>query len=48
MVVSFDFLAQKFQNFTDVKGKIRREVRSGRPVQVARGLYETDAHAEGK
>lgn len=48
MVVSFDFLAQKFQNYTDVKGKIRREVQSGRLVQVARGLYETDAHAEGK
>ena len=48
MIVSFGLLAQKFQDYTDVKGKIRREVQSGRLVQVARGLYETDARVDGK
>ena len=48
MLVSFDALAQQFAGYTDVKGKIRREVQGGRLVQVARGLYETDAHADGK
>ena len=48
MLVSFDALAQQFAGYTDVKGKIRREVQSGKLVQVARGLYETDARADGK
>ena len=48
MLVSFDALAQRFADYTDVKGKIRREVQGGRLVQVARGLYETDARTDGK
>lgn len=48
MLVSFDALAQQFAQYTDGKGKIRREVQSGRLVQVARGLYETDARTDGK
>ena len=48
MLVSFDALAQQFAGYTDVKGKIRREVQGGRLVQVARGLYETDACTDGK
>ena len=48
MLVSFDALAQQFADYTDVKGKIRREVQGGRLVQVARGLYETDANSDGK
>ena len=47
MLVSFDALAQQFADYTDVKGKIRREVQGGRLVQVARGLYETDARTDG-
>ena len=48
MLVSFDVLVQRFADYTDVKGKIRREVQVGRLVQVARGLYETDARTDGK
>ncbi len=48
MILTFDSLAIKFKDYTDVKGKIRREVRSGRLTQVARGLYETDAFTDGK
>ena len=48
MLVSFDALAQQFAGYTDIKGKIRREVQGGRLVQVARGLYETDARTDGK
>ena len=48
MLVSFDALAQQFAGYTDVKGKIRREVQGGRLVQVARGVYETDARTDGK
>ncbi len=48
MILTFDSLAYEFKDYTDVRGKIRREVQSGRLTQVARGLYETDAHADGK
>ena len=48
MLISFGALAQQFADYTDVKGKIRREVQTGRLVQVARGLYETDARTDGK
>lgn len=48
MILKFDDLALRFSGYTDVKGKIRREVQSGRLTQVARGLYETNAQADGK
>ena len=48
MICSFDDLAIKYKNYVDVKNKIRREVQSGRLVQITRGLYETDAKTDGK
>ena len=48
MIYSFDDLQTKFQNYTDIKGKIRREVQAGRLIPVARGLYETDQTISGK
>lgn len=48
MIYSFDDLALKFRDYTDIKGKIRRELQSGKLIQVARGLYETDADVSGK
>ena len=38
----------KFRDYTNIKGKIRRELQSGKLIQVARGLYETDADVSGK
>ena len=48
MIYSFDDLQIKFQNYTDIKGKIRREVQAGRLIPVARGLYETDQTISGE
>lgn len=48
MILTFDDLALKFKDYTDIKGKIRREVQSGYLTPVARGLYETDADVSGK
>lgn len=48
MIYSFDGLAVKYKNYTDIKNKIRREVNSGRLVQITRGLYETNTNTEGK
>ena len=48
MIYSFDELALRFDNYTDVKGKIRREIKSGKLIPITRGLYETDANISGK
>lgn len=48
MIFSFDDLALKFRDYTDIKGKIRREIQAGKLIQVVRGLYETDANVSGK
>lgn len=48
MIYSFDELALKFSNYTDIKGKIRREIKSGNLFPINRGLYETDANVSGK
>ena len=48
MIYSFDDLALKFHDYTDIKGKIRREIQSGKLVQVSRGLYENNADISGK
>ena len=48
MIHSFDDLLIKFQDYKDIKGKIRREVQAGRLIPVARGLYETDQTISGK
>lgn len=48
MIYSFDDLKIKFQGYTDIKGKIRREAQAGSLIPVTRGLYETDSAADGK
>ena len=48
MIYSFDDLALKFRDYTDIKGKIRRELQAGKLIQVVCGLYETNADVSGK
>lgn len=48
MLYSFDDLCLKFGDYTDVKGKIRREIKAGNLTVVSRGLYETNSDASGK
>ena len=48
MIYSFDELSLKFRNYTDIKGKIQREIMSGNLIPIARGLYETDGYISGK
>lgn len=47
MIYSFDELALMFCDYTDIKGKIRREVKSGKLIPIVRGLYETNANVSG-
>lgn len=48
MIYSFDELALKFSDYTDIKGKIQREIKSGSLIPITRGLYETDGDISGK
>ncbi len=48
MILSQEDLKIKYKEYSDVKGKVRREVASGNLVPLMRGLYETDATVSGK
>ncbi len=48
MILSQEDLKIKYKEYSDVKGKIRREVAAGHLIPLLRGLYETDATVSGK
>lgn len=48
MVLSQEDLKIKYKNYSDVKGKVRREVAAGKLIPLMRGLYETDGAVSGK
>lgn len=48
MIITFDDLAIKYKDYTDIKGRIRRDIQAGILTQVARGLYESNANTDGK
>lgn len=48
MILSQEDLKIKYKDYSDVKGKIRREVAVGNLIPLMRGLYETDATISGK
>ncbi len=48
MVLTADDLHLRYSDYTDIRGKIRRDVQSGKLIQIARGLYETDVGTDGK
>ena len=43
MIFSTSELMQKYSNYADAKGKIRRLVSEGKLIPITRGLYEDDA-----
>ena len=48
MIQTFDDLELKYKDYTDIKGKICRDINSGRLIAITRGLYETEASTPGK
>ena len=48
MILSQEDLKIKYKDYSDVKGKIRRDVAVGNLIPLMRGLYETDATISGK
>lgn len=48
MIYSFDDLAVKYKDYTDIKGKISRDVKNNRLIPIVRGVYESDKNTPGK
>lgn len=48
MILTQEDLKIKYKDYSDVKGKVRREVAAGNLIPLMRGLYETDGTVSGK
>lgn len=48
MILSQEDLKIKYKNYSDIKGKVRREVAAGNLIPIMRGLYETNPNISGK
>ena len=47
MIKTVEDLKIKYKNYSDVNGKIRREIKVGTYIPIIRGLYETDKTTPG-
>ncbi|HHV14196.1 MAG TPA: hypothetical protein GXX66_00935 [Acholeplasmataceae bacterium] len=47
MIYTIEDLLIKNKNYSDVRGKISRDLRDGKIIQIRRGLYETDKNTSG-
>ena len=47
MVITIEELKMKYNYYSDIQGKIRREVKKGKYIPIVRGLYETNKNTPG-
>lgn len=47
MVYTIDELKIKYNQYSDIQGKIKREVEKGKYIPIVRGLYETNINTPG-
>jgi hypothetical protein len=47
MVITTTMLKEKYKDYVDYKGKIKREVNKGELIPIVRGIYETDPNIPG-
>lgn len=43
MILTDDMLKDKYKDYSNVHGKIAREIKNGNLIRIVKGLYETDA-----
>ncbi|MCD8201704.1 MAG: hypothetical protein LUD47_06555 [Clostridia bacterium] len=48
MILTMLELKEMYKDYTNLSEKLAQEVRKGNLIKVARGLYETDRHTDGK
>ncbi|MFA7560949.1 MAG: hypothetical protein WCY80_02455 [Candidatus Izemoplasmatales bacterium] len=47
MIKTIEELKELYESYSDVQGKIRRDVKDGKLTHIVRGLYETDKNTPG-
>lgn len=47
MIITIEELKMKYSQYSDIEGKIRREVKQWKYIPVVRGLYETNKNTPG-
>lgn len=47
MIKTIEELKELYESYSDVQGKIRRDVKDGKLTHIVRGLYETDENTPG-
>ncbi|MDD2434205.1 MAG: hypothetical protein PHY11_04070 [Bacilli bacterium] len=47
MILTFHDLELKYKNYTDIKGKVARDIKEGKLFKLKKGLYETDRKTPG-
>ncbi|MBI9010159.1 MAG: hypothetical protein JEZ05_09065 [Tenericutes bacterium] len=47
MIKTIEDLKKDYSSYSDIPGKIRRDVKEGKLVQIVRGLYETSKNTPG-
>jgi hypothetical protein len=47
MIVTMLYLQEKYKNYTDINGKIKRDVDSSILFPLVRGIYETNGNTDG-
>ena len=47
MILTTLNLKEKYKNYTDVNGKIKRDIDKGLLFPLVRGIYETNSHTDG-
>lgn len=47
MLITNDAILKKLANYSNKNSKLSREVRDGKIIKIANGLYETDSNTPG-
>ncbi len=47
VIKTIEELKKEYESFSDIPGKLRRDVKLGKYIPIVRGLYETDKSAPG-
>lgn len=46
MIISIEQLKEKYKEYSDINGKIAREMKCGNLISIVKGLYETDKNVD--
>ena len=47
MIITMQQLKEKYKEYSDIKGKVSREIKNGTLIPIVKGIYETDKNTSG-